>query len=502
MPLTPEQQKVVDHVKNNDGLVQINAVAGSGKTFLLTEITKAINPTNGLYLAYNKSIAKEAQGKFPKQIACSTTHSLAYRGIQALDYRLNIEDRITYRILPPSITYEHRCLIIEAIEHFCVTEYLDFAQFAAECLSMDSKLVNLAEQALNSMLDGSIPCSHSFYLKLFHIALHHQDIEYEPFDILMLDEAGDINLVTLEIFKLLPANKKIMVGDPHQNIYSFNKTVNCFDLMKKDATIFPLSKSFRVSNHIASEIQYFCRKYLHEEMTFEGIPITDPTIKSEAIIARTNSSLIVEMLKLNEKAIPYNLTRSPDNMFKLLKMLCLLKPRGYISVPGYTYLQKDVDNYYKDITLQKFYKSHLNYIKEMHAEDVNLCNAIQLIFSYGTAKILSCYNTAKAYHINKKTYPLTLGTAHSTKGLEFDKVTLAPDMNRSIREIIRLLNAGTITPETMQQDARTELNLYYVACSRSRIDLENAEFLIDYYYTRQLDELNKPFKDLANIKQH
>ena len=45
---------------------------------------------------------------------------------------------------------------------------------------------------------------------------------------LSMDESGDCNSVTIEIFKLLKADIKIMAGDQYQNIYGFNNTINGF----------------------------------------------------------------------------------------------------------------------------------------------------------------------------------------------------------------------------------------------------------------------------------
>ena len=74
MNLTKEQSTIVEHVKANTGLTKTSAEAGSGKTTLLTAISKALPEGKGLYLAYNKSVATEAQRKFPKWVSCSTTH--------------------------------------------------------------------------------------------------------------------------------------------------------------------------------------------------------------------------------------------------------------------------------------------------------------------------------------------------------------------------------------------------------------------------------------------
>lgn len=416
MSLTTEQQTIIDHVTTTKGLTKVSAVAGSGKTFLLTKLAEALKPENGLYIAYTRAVANEAVPKFPSSVSCMTTHSLALRALRDLGYKLQIEGNLTYRLLPNKIPYEIRCDIIKAIDHFCLSEYLDFPKFAEANTELLPGAIKIGDQLLGAMSEGKAPCSHGFYLKLYHIALADKDIEYEPFDYLALDEAGDINLVTLEIFKLLPATRKVMVGDPHQNIFVFNRTVNCFELMKDEGTSFALTKSFRVSDKIASKIQGFCTTYLHEDMKFVGVPVDDTEIESEAYIARTNASLIAKMLYLNSINVPYSLTRSPDDMFRVLKMLCLSKPGSYISVPGYTHLQQDIEDWSKSPQLKKTYKSHLAYLKMIYNDDKTLSTSLSMIFNYGTKTVLDCYNQAKKYKSSKTTHHLTLGTAHSTKG--------------------------------------------------------------------------------------
>ena len=62
MNSTIEQQTIISHVASAacTPLTLIDSIAGSGKTTLLVAIANALPHTNGLYLAYNNSVAKEA----------------------------------------------------------------------------------------------------------------------------------------------------------------------------------------------------------------------------------------------------------------------------------------------------------------------------------------------------------------------------------------------------------------------------------------------------------
>ena len=449
----------------------ISAVAGSGKTTLLTELAVAINSTNGLYQAYNKAIATDAKKRFPKTIHCSTTHSLAYKPT-VVDKKLRL-GRFSYRQLTERLHDDEKVEFIDAFKQFCLSSFLSFSDFVDEH-SYPSSYTAMGNKYLSQMEAGTIECTHDFYLKLFHTLLAHGEIEYDPFDLIMLDEAGDLNEVTLEIFKLLPSPKKVMVGDPYQNIYTFNHTINCFEVMKDQGHLMPMSQSFRVADHIAERIERFCQLYLNPDMRFIGVPLRDTTIESRAYIARTNAYLISKMMELNEQSIPYGLTRKADQIFDLPLLVCGFKYQGFIKSPEYKHLQSDIDYYVENShDLKSDHPSLNSYLLNIHSDDISLTNAIKLVLRYSKAEILACHREAKRHERTNQSY--MLGTAHSMKGLEADEVTLAPDMNEAIADLI----SHKRIKSDLQFDASaiSELNLYYVAISRSRKSLINATHL-------------------------
>ena len=291
----------------------------------------------------------------------------------------------------------------------------------------------------------------------------------------IVHNCGDVNSVTLEIFKLLPATRKVMVGDIFQNIFNFNQTINGFAALKNIGTLLPMTQSFRVSDVIASKIEKFCQKYLDPNMHFKGVPIADKTINSRLYIARTNASLINKMMELNRLKIPYGLVRKAKQIFNLHLTLISLKRGGFVAAPELKYLQDDVDTFYKDKELQLEYKTHLNYIKEIHSYDQGLINTINSIYKYGQAVIINTYEEARKHEKLNQSY--MLGSGHAVKGLEADYVELADDMNLSILEITEGLSNNKLTLEDLTEEQISELNLYYVACSRARKELVNAQHL-------------------------
>lgn len=412
MTLTSEQQCIVEHVTHNDGYTLVDAVAGAGKTSLLVALTQSLNPSRGLYLAYNKSMSTEASSRFPKTVTCCTIHSLAFRPT-ITDKRLRL-GTFTYRNIDVSIPYERRTILVDYLRQYFLSSHIHLEDFiAAEDIHLSPKELAILNTSIHQMEDGTLECTHDFYLKYFHILLATGHITYDPFDLIALDEAGDVNPVTLAIMRLLPSPKKILVGDARQNIYSFNHTINCFHIMRDEGTLFPMSQSFRVSPDVAAQVQTFLHNYISPTMHFIGTPQRDATIRSHAYISRTNTTLISKMVELNELGTPYTLTRSADDIFRLPKFICSLK-QGGVAPADFRTIQEDANEYYRSRELQHSYKSALSYLKDVYKDDVQVSTAIGLVLKYRAAGIYSCYEEAKRHERTTTSY--YLGTAHSCKG--------------------------------------------------------------------------------------
>lgn len=57
------------------------SVSGTGKTTTLVKYAEQRPHLRFLYIAFNKSVANEAQRRFPRNVDCKTVHSLAYSSV-------------------------------------------------------------------------------------------------------------------------------------------------------------------------------------------------------------------------------------------------------------------------------------------------------------------------------------------------------------------------------------------------------------------------------------
>jgi hypothetical protein len=468
MSTTSEQQAPIDYLLKHEGLVMVNAIAGSGKTHLLVEASKQLPVQKALYLAYTKSIATEASRKFPSAtVECRTTHSLAYqRTVNLLGLKLGY---FNYKAIKDRITYEDKLTVISHVEKFCLSKHLDFDSYTEE-YQIDPGLADIAVKHLDYMYSAKIDCTHYFYLKVFHQLLASGHIVYDELDLLMLDEAGDLNEVTLEIFLLLPAKRKIAVGDKHQNIFSFNHTVNAFKLLEGQGKEFSLTKSWRVSSHIANDIQRFCSTYMDSNMEFSGITYSNLNlIESKGYITRTNSALIGKMIELNASNTPYALVRPASAIFKTALMVCYFKKGGEIKDKEYSHLQEELNDWYKTNPTGSYGKL-LTYLKIQHSDDIGLTTALSVVLTHTSSAVIEAHKIAKSHEKSHCNY--ILATAHSVKGLEMDEVYIADDLNSSVEDLLpELIGNPNYVKDQEEIDS---LNLYYVACSRARKNLVNA----------------------------
>lgn len=473
MILTEEQQEIVRYIKTVDrdhDLILIDSVAGSGKTTLLTAIAATMSPqSKGLYLAYNKAIATSSQKKFPKNFDCRTTHSLAYAGtVKPMNLSIGY---FGPRQITESIPYNDKYYLTEDIREFCLSKYLTYDEYAKENNRINIKLAN---KYLDLMSSGTIECTHDFYLKMFHMMLAEGNINQVDYDIIMLDEAGDLNEVTLEIFRLLSSKTKVAVGDPFQNIYTFNHTINCFEVLKPEGITFQLSQSFRVPQHIASPVELFCKTYMNPDMVFKGVDSDKTEVKTRGYISRTNGGLISKMIKLNNENTPYGLVRKAQEIFKVPLMVAGLKYQGRIYDPAYKHLQDDVDDWYENKNNVKLTHRTLNsYIKHRYEEDLGIIQALSLISKHGKSELFEAYAEAKKHEAKKHDFLLL--TAHSSKGLEFDEVILAPDMHNYLEKLMESFKENP--NKTLTSSEKEALNLYYVAATRALVRLQGATYL-------------------------
>ncbi len=487
-----EEQLAIIHSQGN---IRINAVAGSGKTTTLVEYA-ATRPAGSkiLYLAFNKSVKLEAIRKFADRgltnVVVETAHSLAYRSILRDNrYTVKTNGYKTHEIAEllslqgngelhtEFILANH---ISKFITYFCNSDcrkvqdlnYLDTIQDEKARTFVKSfyRQIEYGTRLLLSQMDkGEIEIIHDFYLKKFQLS--------QPvlrYDYILFDEGQDASPAMLDVFLRQQATK-VIVGDTHQQIYSWRHAVN--SLEKASFPLFRLSTSFRFPPALAA-LAVKTLELKEKIGGFDGINITgDGKLQQEktrATLARTNLGLLLNAI-----------TSMTEN--RKLKHIYF---EG--NIHSYTYADEgaslyDVLNLYNsqhDRVRDKLIRSMQTvdaleeYIEK--TEDVQLGMMLEIVKEYGN-EIPGLLKSLKALHTGdeeREKAQMIFSTVHRAKGMEYDVVHLVNDFITAPKLDRAIADAKKNKLSLDQKKWTEEINLLYVAVTRARKVLHIPEALV------------------------
>lgn len=458
-PPTEEQTAAVAAFMEGKSL-KVTAFAGAGKTSTLRMMTRA-RDGRGLYLAFNRSIAEEAHGTFASGVDCRTTHSVAARHVRSgrkfkskkmfgsigpvqlaeeLNLKpLNLADKTT---LTP-VQQAH--LILRTLTKFCQT---DDENLIPNHVPMSGRLLGLADEVKEEAkrwvraqaaitwqrkLDPSdvVPLGHDGYLKLW--ALDRPILDYEY---VMLDEAQDSNPVILSVLKA-QSSQIVYVGDRHQQIYEWRGAVNAMDAIATDLDCL-ISRSFRFGNAIAAAATAVI-SVLGEQNPIKGNASIHSTISDQGdartILARTNTRVISEALKLLDEQRKVHIVGGTDELKRLVgDVFSLMKgePGSHPDFFGFKSWEEVVE--FSDTE-----------------EGESLRPFVSLVHQHGPGGLWACIRRVEA---EEKDADVVISTAHKGKGREWASVRIADDFSASANE------AGFVPEE--------EVRLFYVAITRAK----------------------------------
>jgi len=424
----------------------VRARPGTGKTTLLKKIASTYKKNNFLYLTFSKEGYLNAKKIMPSNCECMNIHSFALsyiknKGNIYQGYKTTEIAKITHSVM--TIASDIRQLL----EEYLRSEYLNLDEYIEKTnVHYKNKVIKKTGELLEKMVKREIPITHQYYLKEFAVMLSI-GLKIDKYDCILIDEYQDTNAITAKIYKLLDAGK-IYVGDEDQSIFGFMGASDSSVGIKFDYE-FSLSYSYRSNEAV---IAYANRVLVDMKGREYKIRSSGADIKStntKAIICRTNA-LIIEYISLYEK---FSLVKDPDDIFRL--PIAVAKWFDGLEVEKkYWYIRKS--------KTERDLRSHAR-----KTGDVSLLAAIAVAKKYGYRKLFSFYE--KACNMYGEEHRVTLLSGHAAKGLEFDIVRISPDF-QSLYDKARMCRSGAIT----RQELIEEVNLYYVAITRARLNIIDA----------------------------
>ncbi|CAH1782586.1 unnamed protein product [Owenia fusiformis] len=468
--LTHEQMRICNHNVARGEIIKIVAFAGTGKTTTLIKYTQLRPSEKYLLVVYNKSVREHAKSRFPSNVNCMTGHALAYKYV-GYKYRAagkfigNLKVYPITQILPQrkgDNLYSRAKFVKDTLETFMasaddfittqhVPEYEVTDKNERKAIPQDARM-RYSEDAeyiwerIKDKKDKGICIPFDGFLKLYQLSKPR----IWDCDCILIDEAQDLTPAITDIM-LRQSQAKILVGDPHQQIYSFRGAVNAMERVQA-SHIFYLTQSFRFGPEVAFAASCILEHLKGEKtktLVGNGIP--------GSVLGESNGQIAI-------------VTRTNFQLFQEAVGLCSYTENIRIAfVGGLEGFGFDIIDDIYTLTLSP--EERIKENKKIHSKFIGGFQSLDALEKYATKvtdhelkgkiQIVKVYRHSLPMHISKIRKKATsiievadyvLTTAHKSKGLEFNTVRLTDDFS--------------IVPHGLgEQD---ENNLLYVAATRAK----------------------------------
>lgn len=466
-----QEQRAAREVFASGADLTLVAGAGTGKTSTLMLMAETTSK-HGLYMAFNRTTADDAQRRFSRNVECRTAHSLAFAAVgRRYRHRLDaprLPARETARLLGiagdldanvDKITASHQArLVMGMIRRYC---YSNAAEVMARHMEAVNGLKAREEERLARILlpyaqkawedicapNGRLRFEHDHYMKLW--ALTNPEL---PGEFIMLDEAQDTNSVLEEIF-LAQRAQRVCVGDPAQQIYAWR---SARDVMTGfPALHLPLTQSFRFGPRIA-EVANRSLGFAGSSMRLTGVgppgSRIDRAANADAVLCRNNADVMTEVLAYLDKGTPVAIPSDGGQLRAIAEAALQLQAGQRTSHP--------------ELFLFKSWGEVQDYAEHDSAGQ-DLRAIVQLVDSHGAETIISALSRLSA----ERDALVTVSTVHKAKGREWPSVRIGPGFEPPADD-----DRGPRPPTA--EDAR----LIYVAVTRARELLDLAGLSCAQHY--------------------
>ena len=245
-----------------NSITAIKSVAGSGKTTTLLDLAKIHKKKRILYLAFNKNLISEIQGKLKTQ----NITNMVPRTFDSLMRSIYIEQKGNPEqmddLRPNTIhlkinwfqgkNWRVKKQCIDYLTKFCRQVGSNtIEEFSMERFGKPMPLMKM-------MWDKVI----SSYIVTFdtirkQVQINHWARDYikRNYDMIFIDEAQDFDDLMLDVLLKDTDIPKIFVGDPMQAIYQWRGSINAFNKLPIETLFMEFYSTFRIGNPACDKIR-------------------------------------------------------------------------------------------------------------------------------------------------------------------------------------------------------------------------------------------------------
>jgi hypothetical protein len=460
---TAEQVAIIDACVTGQNLV-IEAGAGTGKTSTLRMAATKMRG-RGLYIAFSRAIAGDAKKSFPRNVSCSTAHSLAFRAVghqykKRLDGpRMPAHQAAVLLGIDTAfvVSKEHTIeapqlarLALETVAGYCRTADDEIGlQHVPEVNGVDGlAAAALAETVLPyavdawadlRRLDGRLKFQHDHYLKIWALGRPHLAADF-----VLFDEAQDADPLIASVVQAQGC-QLIAVGDECQAIYGWRGAVDALATWPAQQRLY-LSQSWRFGPAIADEANKWL-SLLNARLRLSGNPHLGSTVagldRPKAILCRTNAEAMSQAMAAMDDGQRAGLVGGGATIRKMAEAAQKLQSGQRTDHP--------------ELFAFKTWAEVQEYVRHDQAGK-DLAVFVRLIDEFGAEEII-----VAADRLSDERYAeVVISTAHKAKGREWPTVKIGNDFRQP--------SAGE--NGTPGRVPRGEAMLAYVAVTRAKQTLD------------------------------
>ncbi len=445
------------------------------------EMCKSPASSSAGFVAFNKSVAMELKAKVPKNCAAMTMHSLGRRAIVKAFGQLELDNGRVADFISEELEEDIRILRrskpdlvtgTESLVRLCKLNLVDYTS-PAFYTALDNlvahydvdlgkyrrdiyELVPIILERCKNPADGRMDYNDMIWLPVV------LDLKINPFDLLLVDEAQDLNRCQQELAKRA-GRRLILCGDPKQAIYGFAgadvtsipRMQSYLETTDRGCEVLPLNVTRRCGKRIVGEVVHIVPDFhampdAHEGNVtgdvYDGDRYHRNVGPEDMILSRVNAPLVSQCLrfiraKRKARIIGRDIGDGLVNLVKSLRPLGV----GDLKVRAKEWYEAEVkaENERKTpresrlISLQDRYQCLLVFCRDVNSIQ-EVIDSIHAIFT-------------------DETDGIRLSSVHRAKGLEADRVFI-------------LEPKGAEMPHPMASSdwqKEQEMNLIYVARTRA-----------------------------------
>lgn len=465
-----EQMAIWDWFEHGTNNCVVRARAGTGKTETGKRGMERAPENRMLYVVFNKKNQREASLKMvDPRIDTRTFHSVGRSCVARVLHGVKPEDEVerdrAKDIVGQGASDELIQMLVDmtsVAKNSFINPTLYELQNIAEQHLMQEELSGgergeVDSESLAQMVMGILelsktrdPLNRISFDDMVWLPMAMNWVKPE-YDLILVDEAQDMNAPQLEMAVRLCAGRLCIVGDDRQCIYGFRGAVpDGLGMMKArlNAQEFPLTTTYRCPKRVVFLAQEFVPDYRAADSAQDGL-IDDASEDSlhaiaqpgDAVLSRTNAQLMPLCLSLLRRNVPARI-EGRDVGKQLAELAERLKAK---SVPDFIErLQKWGDKMRARLAKKRDNQAALEQVNDrvatLHALAEGTESVNQMLLRIGEL-------FSDSVDVNKPA--VVFSTVHKAKGLEWNRVFI-------------------VRSTFLRKRTREEENIYYVALTRAK----------------------------------